>query len=114
MNEVLWIFHTSPCIVYGLLWDWFLRYLGESGPEKRVFANAESSEALNEIEDGPGVSLRREDVADGLHQDDGEAEDRVVQVEPPAEDRHQHQEAEHLARVHEGQEVRVVVCKNQL
>ena len=59
------------------------------------------------------MGQRRQGVTDGLNEDNGKAEDRVVEVEPPAEDRHQHQEAEHLARVHEGQEVRVVVLKSR-
>ena len=53
-------------------------------------------------------------MAGGLEDHDDEAEDGVVQVEPPAEDRHEDQEAERLAEVHEGEEVRVVTCSERI
>ena len=95
-------------------------YFREDRFEQRVLAEADSSDALNDVELQPVVGERSRHVADGFDGDDGESDDGVVKWKPPAEDRNQEDEAEGLARVHERAEVPVVVwsgnilefCKN--
>ncbi len=58
-------------------------YLRDGGSEKGIFANAESAEALNEVEDWPRLCGRSGGMADGLDCHHDEAEKGVVEAEPP-------------------------------